>query len=30
MQEAIADPAQKAFAEKINTNLKGIIGATIE
>ena len=30
MQEAVSDPAQKAFAEKINANLKGIIGATIE
>lgn len=30
MQEAVTDPAQKAFAEKINANLKGIIGATIE
>lgn len=30
MQEAVADPAQQAFAKKINANLKGIIGATIE
>lgn len=30
MQERVSNPAQKAFAEKINTNLKGIIGATIE
>jgi uncharacterized protein (DUF302 family) len=30
MQEVVDDPAQQAFAEKINANLKGIIGATIE
>jgi uncharacterized protein (DUF302 family) len=30
MRETVSNPAQKAFAEKINTNLKGIIGATIE
>jgi hypothetical protein len=30
MQETVSDPAQKAFAKKINANLKGIIGATIE
>jgi uncharacterized protein (DUF302 family) len=30
MQEAVPDPAQKAFAEKINANLKSIIGATVE
>jgi len=30
MSETVADPAQKAFAKKINANLKGIIGATIE
>lgn len=30
MSEVVADPAQKAFAKKINANLKGIIGATIE
>jgi uncharacterized protein (DUF302 family) len=30
MREAVSDPAQKKFAEKINANLKGIIGATIE
>jgi uncharacterized protein (DUF302 family) len=30
MQEVVSDPAQQAFAKKINTNLKGIIGATIE
>jgi uncharacterized protein (DUF302 family) len=30
MLEAVSDPAQQAFAKKINTNLKGIIGATIE
>lgn len=30
MDEAVSDPAQQAFAQKINTNLRGIIGATIE
>ncbi|WP_292440009.1 DUF302 domain-containing protein [Methylophaga sp.] len=30
MLEAVSDPAQKQFAEKINANLKGIIGATVE
>jgi uncharacterized protein (DUF302 family) len=30
MQETVSDPAQKRFAEKINANLKAIIGATIE
>lgn len=30
MQEAVSDPAQKRFAEKINANLKAIIGATVE
>jgi hypothetical protein len=30
MQEDVSDPAQQAFAQKINANLKGIIGATIE
>jgi uncharacterized protein (DUF302 family) len=30
MLEAVSDPGQQAFARKINTNLKGIIGATIE
>lgn len=30
MQERVSDPDQQAFAKKINANLKGIIGATIE
>jgi uncharacterized protein (DUF302 family) len=30
MLESVSNPDQKAFAEKINANLKGIIGATIE
>jgi uncharacterized protein (DUF302 family) len=30
MQEDVSSPAQQAFAQKINANLKGIIGATIE
>lgn len=30
MQENVPDPEQQAFAKKINANLKGIIGATIE
>lgn len=30
MDEAVADLEQARFAKKINTNLKGIIGATIE
>lgn len=30
MQETVSNPDQQAFAKKINTNLKGIIGATIE
>lgn len=30
MDEQVPDPAQQAFARKINANLKGIIGATIE
>jgi uncharacterized protein (DUF302 family) len=30
MQEDVSNPAQQAFAQKINANLKGIIGATIE
>lgn len=30
MQETVANPNQKSFAKKINANLKGIIGATIE
>lgn len=30
MQEAVSDPDQKRFAEKINANLKAIIGATVE
>ena len=30
MQESVPNPAQQAFAKKINANLKGIIGATIE
>ncbi len=30
MLEAVSDPAQQQFAEKINANLKGIIGATIQ
>jgi uncharacterized protein (DUF302 family) len=30
MSETVPDPAQKQFAQKINANLKGIIGATIE
>ncbi|WP_273150891.1 DUF302 domain-containing protein [Methylophaga thiooxydans] len=30
MDESVADAEQSAFAKKINTNLRGIIGATIE
>lgn len=30
MAEQVKDPAQKAFAKKINKNLKGIIRATVE
>lgn len=30
MQEDVENPEQQAFAKKINANLKGIIGATIE
>lgn len=30
MLETVSDPDQKQFAAKINTNLKAIIGATIE
>lgn len=30
MDEQVSDTAQQAFAKKINQNLKGIIGATIE
>jgi uncharacterized protein (DUF302 family) len=30
MQEDVSSPAQQAFAQKINANLKGIIGVTIE
>ncbi len=30
MDEQVSDPAQQAFAKKINDNLKGIIGATVE
>lgn len=30
MNEQVSDTAQQAFAKKINQNLKGIIGATIE
>ncbi|WP_297813893.1 DUF302 domain-containing protein [uncultured Methylophaga sp.] len=30
MNEQVSDNAQQAFAKKINQNLKGIIGATIE
>ncbi len=30
MAEQVSDPAQQAFAQKINANLKGIIGASVE
>jgi uncharacterized protein (DUF302 family) len=30
MDEQVPNPAQQAFAKKINDNLRGIIGATIE
>lgn len=30
MDESVIDPKQSDFAKKINTNLRGIIGATIE
>lgn len=30
MTEQVDNPAQQAFAQKINKNLKGIIGATVE
>lgn len=30
MDESVTDAEQSAFAKKINTNLRGIIGATIE
>ena len=30
MAEQVSDPAQQAFAQKINKNLKSIIGATVE
>jgi uncharacterized protein (DUF302 family) len=30
MNEDVSDPAQQAFAKKINANLTGIIGATVE